>query len=110
MSKRSDILALRERFNTIMSIREGETEADARSRIEALRALALAERLPVLREQTRTANVKLMAHGVCAAERIIMLRQNLPGPARWLAAEVVHGRQPDEQNSFVFSGALNELW
>lgn len=109
MSKRSDILALRERFNTIMSIREGETEADARSRIEALRALALAERLPALREQTRIANVKLAEHEVSAEERIIMLRQNLPQPARWLAAEVVHGRQPDEQNRFAFSGALNEL-
>lgn len=105
----ADVLTLRERFNTIMSIRDGETEADARSRCEALRALALAERLPDLREQTRTANVKLIAHGVSAAERIIMLRQNLPQPARWLAAEVVHGRQPDEQNRFAFSGALNEL-
>jgi hypothetical protein len=85
---------LRKRFNLLMAIRPGETEADCLARLTACAALGVANSIAYWREKIVAANAHLMTLNIVQDERIALLRALVHKDYGWLAAEVVHGRPP----------------
>ncbi|WP_368933609.1 hypothetical protein [Brevundimonas naejangsanensis] len=94
----SDQQALLARYHDILSIRAGETEADARGRRKFASWHRRCGALERYRKRATKAQSVLAAHGVAPEDQVAMIRLELPEWASWLAAEAVHGRKPAEDD------------